>query len=270
MEDVFWIFPLLWLLLGVVTGFLAGLFGIGGGALMVPVLTSLFLWQGIPSQWVVHMALATSMSAIILTAMSSVRAHHRFGAVDWSVVWSMAPGVIVGGWLTAWWTGAVSSAWLAIFFTLFIGGISIRLFFSGQPSPSGKLPGRAGLAGAGAVIGSISSLVAIGGGSLTVPFLVWRGKSIHQAVATSAGVGLPIALAGTAGYLMSGLQAEGLPPGSLGFIYLPAMLSVAAMSLLTAPLGAKFSHRLPVATLKRLFGLLLMGLCGWMLYTLFG
>lgn len=105
---------------------------------------------------------------------------------------------------------------------------------------------------------------------MTVPFLVWKGKSIHQAVATSAGVGLPIALAGTAGYLMSGLQAEGLPSGSLGFIYLPAMLTVAAMSLLTAPIGARFSHRLPVATLKRLFGLLLMGLCGWMLYTLFG
>ncbi|MEX0593880.1 MAG: sulfite exporter TauE/SafE family protein [Balneolaceae bacterium] len=270
MEETVWIFPVLWLLLGMVTGFLAGLFGIGGGGLMVPVLTTLFLWQGISSEWVVHMALATSMSAIIVTAMSSVRAHHRFGAVDWKVVWSMTPGVIFGGWFTAWWTGSVSSAWLAIFFTLFMGGVSIRLFFSGQPTPSGDLPGRTGLAGAGALIGSISSLVAIGGGSLTVPFLVWKGKSIHQAVATSAGVGLPIALAGTAGYLMSGLQVQGLPQGSLGFIHLPAMICVASMSLLTAPLGARLSHRLPVVILKRLFGGLLMVLCAWMLYSLFG
>lgn len=270
MEQAFWFFPVLWLLLGVVTGFLAGLFGIGGGALMVPALTSLFIWQGIPPEWVVHMALATSMSAIIVTAMSSVRAHHRFGAVDWKVVWSMAPGVILGGWLAAWWAGSVSSALLAIFFTIFMGGVSIRLFFSGQPTPSGTLPGRTGLAATGAVIGSISSLVAIGGGSLTVPFLVWRGKSIHQAVGTSAGVGLPIALAGTAGYLMSGLQTSGLPAGSVGFIYLPAMVPIATMSLLTAPLGAKLSHRLPVTTLKRLFGGLLTALCGWMLYSLFG
>lgn len=260
----------MWLALGLMTGFLAGLFGIGGGGLMVPVLTTLFLWQGIPEQWVVHMALATSMAAIVVTAISSVRAHHRFGAVDWVVVRRMAPGVILAGWATAWWTGRIPSEWLAIFFTLFMSGVSVRLFLSGQPSSSRGLPGRTGLATAGALIGSVSSLVAIGGGSLTVPFLVWRGKTIHQAVATSAGVGLPIALAGTAGYLTGGWGASGLPVGSFGFIHLPAMVSIASMSLLTAPLGARCSHRLPVSTLKRLFGLLILCLCAWMLYSLFG
>lgn len=249
-----------YLALGSLVGFLAGLFGIGGGALMVPILTTLFMMQGFPAGQVVHLALATSMASIIATSISSLRAHHRHGAVIWPVVASLAPGVVAGTFGAALLASRASSSALAIFFTCFILYISVRMLFDLRPRPSRELPGSLGLMAAGGGIGSVSALAAIGGGSLTVPFLVWCNVTITRAVGTSAAVGLPIALAGTAGYLAGGWGAGGLPDWSLGYIYLPAVAAISLTSVLTAPAGAAFSHRLPLHTLRRLFALFLLAL----------
>lgn len=260
---IYWI---LYILLGAVTGFLAGLFGIGGGGIMVPVLTILYLWQGIEPDVVVHMALATSMAAIMVTSLSSLRAHHARKAVLWPVALRLAVGVLVGTYVTASLTWRLSGDLLAVIFTLFMGFVAYRMVSNSEISVRGRLPGTLGLSAAGAGIGSLSALVAIGGGSLTVPFLTGCNISIHKAIGTSAAIGFPIALAGTAGYLSSGWGVSGLPAASIGYIYLPAALSISVMSVLTAPLGASVAHSLPVRSLRRLFGLLLLVLALLMLY----
>ncbi|MEX2585992.1 MAG: sulfite exporter TauE/SafE family protein [Balneolaceae bacterium] len=260
---IYWI---LYILLGAVTGFLAGLFGIGGGGVMVPVLTILYLWQGIQADVVVHMALATSMAAIMFTSLSSLRAHHSRKSVLWPVAFRLAAGVLIGTYVTASLTWRLSGDLLALIFTLFMGFVAYRMISNRELSVRGQLPGSLGLSAAGAGIGSLSALVAIGGGSLTVPFLAGCNVSIHKAIGTSAAIGFPIALAGTAGYLSSGWGIPGLPAGSVGYIYLPAALAVSVMSVLTAPLGASVAHSLPVRSLRRLFGLLLLALSLMMLY----
>lgn len=260
-----------WLLaytgLGALVGLLAGLFGIGGGGVMVPVLTMLFVAQGFPTEHLVHMALATSMAAIVPTAIASLRAHHRHGAVLWPVVVRMTPGILLGTFAATFLASYISAKPLAIFFSIFMSFVALQLFLDRKPKPSRHLPGTAGLTAAGAGIGGISALVAIGGGSLTVPFLAWCNVAVPVAIGTSAAVGLPVALAGAAGYLMNGLQVNDLPEFTLGYIYWPAVLSVASLSLVTAPLGARLAHRLPVKLLKKLFGILSMLLALQMLRT---
>ena len=260
-----------WLLaymsLGAVVGLLAGLFGIGGGGVMVPVLTMLFVAQGFPPEHMVHMALATSMAAIVPTALASMRAHHRHGAVLWPVVVRMTPGILLGTFGATFLASYIAAKPLAIFFSVFMSFVALQLFLDRKPTPSRQLPGTAGLTAAGAGIGGISALVAIGGGSLTVPFLAWCNVAIPVAIGTSAAAGLPVALAGALGYLVNGWQTTGLPDFTLGFIYWPAVLSVATLSLLTAPLGARLAHRLPVKLLKKLFGMLSLLLALQMLRT---
>jgi uncharacterized membrane protein YfcA len=260
-----------WLLaymsLGAMVGLLAGLFGIGGGGVMVPVLTMLFVAQGFPPEHLVHMALATSMAAIVPTALASLRAHHRHGAVLWSVVARMTPGILLGTFGATFLASYLPAKPLAIFFSIFMSFVALQLFLDRKPTPSRQLPGTAGLTAAGAGIGGISALVAIGGGSLTVPFLAWCNVSIPVAIGTSAAAGLPVALAGALGYWLNGWQIHGLPQFTLGFIYWPAVLSVASLSLLTAPLGASLAHRLPVKLLKKLFGILSLLLALQMLRT---
>jgi uncharacterized membrane protein YfcA len=260
-----WLFA--YLALGLLTGLLAGLFGIGGGAVMVPVLTVMFAAQGFAPDYVVHLALGTSMATIIPTSLSSLRAHHKHGAVLWSAVRGLAPGILLGTFAATFLAAILSPRPLAIFFCFFMSYVAAQMILNRKPSPSRQLPGAIGLAAVGGGIGSISALVAIGGGTMTVPFLTWCNVRLQTAIGTSAAVGLPIALAGTTGYLINGWGTAGLPDNTLGFVYWPAVLAMAAASLFSAPLGAKLAHKLPVATLKKLFAALIIVLALQMLRT---
>lgn len=254
--------------LGAFAGFMAGLLGIGGGGIMVPLLTSIFLGMGINADNVVHLALGTSMATIVTTSFSSMRAHHARQAVLWQVVRQMAPAVIAGTFLATFVAAQIPSLYLAIFFALFMGYVSVQMLINKKPKPSRSAASTGELLGVGAGIGAISALVSIGGGSLTVPYLTWRNIDIKQAIGTSAAMGLPISLAGAAGYLLN--QDAGLAalPHTIGFVYWPAVLLMSVFSFFSAPLGAKLAHRLPVASLKKVFALLLMLLSLKMLTTL--
>ena len=269
--DAWWLLEPNWILiylgLGAVVGFFAGLLGIGGGGIMVPILTSLFAMQGFPHEHLVHMALATSMAAIIVTSVASLRAHHKHRAVIWPVVVSVAPGIIAGTFAGAVVAAMIPTVPLAIFFVVFMSYVALQMMLNVKPKPSRELPGKLGLSAVGMIIGVVSALVAIGGGSLSVPFMAWCNVKLQNAIGTSAAIGLPIALSGSLGYWLSGWHAEALPALSFGYIYLPAVLSMTILSVMTAPVGAALAHRLPVAILKKLFAVMLIALSGKMLHT---
>ncbi|MDI4633350.1 sulfite exporter TauE/SafE family protein [Pelomonas sp. V22] len=253
--------------LGLVSGFLAGLLGIGGGMLMVPLLTALLSQRGVGADMSVKMAIATSMATIMFTSLSSVRAHHKLGAVRWDIVRHMAPGILVGG-LAA---GAgvfalVKGAALALIFAAFVSFSGLQMLRDKKPSPTRQLPERAGLVGVGSGIGLLSGLVGAGGGFVSVPFMTWCNVPMHMAVATSAALGFPIALANTFGYLLGGWELEPALPGALGYLYLPALAVIATASVLMAPLGARAAHAMDVKQLKRAFAGLLFLLAGYMLW----
>lgn len=252
--------------IGACAGFMAGLFGIGGGALMVPLLAMTFDAQGIGSDHLLHLALGTSMATIIFTAVSSARAHDRHGAVMWPVVLRIVPGILFGTGLGTLGAAQVSTRDLALFFGLFMLYIAAQMVVGLRPKPSRHLPGAPGMFTAGTAIGAISALVAIGGGTLTVPFLTWCNVRVQHAIGTSAAVGMPIALGGTVGYIWNGWHVHGLPAYSLGYVYLPALALVMLGSVVAAPFGARLAHRLPVERLKRYFALLLVVLAAKMLH----
>ncbi len=256
------------LALGAMTGFAAGLLGIGGGMLLTPFLTLILSTQNFPEQHVVHVAIATSLATILFTSISSVRAHHQRGAVLWKVVWAVAPGILVGALIGAQIAGRLPTFWIATIFALFVGFSALQMLRDRKPHAARQLPGAAGMFGAGNGIGLISSLVGAGGGFISVPFMVWCNVKIHNAVATSAALGFPIAAAGTVGYIIAGWNTPGLPglPQTLGFIYLPALITVVTTSVLTAPLGAKVAHSMDTKPLKRIFALVLFVLASYMFY----
>lgn len=254
--------------LGAFAGFFAGLLGVGGGAIMVPVLALMFAAQGFPDGHLMHVALGTSMATIIFTSISSLRAHHGHGAVIWPIVRTIAPGIVVGTILGAQIAGRVPTRPLALFFAAFITYVAVQMILNVKPKPSRELPGKAGMFGVGGFIGLVSALVAIGGGSLSVPFMTWCNVKVHHAIGTSAAIGLPIALAGTVGYLIAGHDATGLPEGSFGFIYLPALAGTVVASMLVAPIGARVAHSLPVPTIKKIFAGVLILLSAKMLHGL--
>ena len=254
------------LLLGVFSGFIAGLLGIGGGLIIVVFMTMLLTKQGMPGQYVVKMAIATSLATICFTSISSVRSHHRHGAVRWDIVRLLAPGIVVGSLLGAQIVKALPALALTLLFAAFIGFSGTQMLLDRKPKPTRQLPGGAGMAGAGAGIGVASALVGAGGGFVSVPFMAWCNVPMHNAVATSAALGFPIALAGTIGYIVAGWSLHDMPRGSLGFIYLPALATIAAASVVAAPLGARLAHRLQVTQLKRIFAVMLYAVAGYMLY----
>ncbi|GAB1391973.1 sulfite exporter TauE/SafE family protein [Rhodocyclaceae bacterium] len=258
-----------YLILGAVAGFFAGLLGVGGGAIMVPVLALMFAAQGFPEAHLMHLALGTSLATIVFTSISSLRAHHRHGAVQWPIVRAIAPGILIGTFLGAQLASVMPTRPLAIFFTVFMSYVAFQMLANIKPKPARQLPGPLGMFAVGNGIGTISALVAIGGGSLSVPFMTWCNVKMHHAIGTSAAIGLPIAVAGTLGYLVGGHGAIGLPAGSFGYIYLPALAACVAMSMLTAPLGAKAAHQLPVATLKKIFAGVILLLLAKMVHGLF-
>lgn len=264
MAGYWWLaFPVL----GAVVGVAAGLLGIGGGGIMVPVLTALFVARGFPQEQVVHVALGTSMAAIVPTALASMRAHHAKGAVLWDVVQKITPGILLGTFAATFVASYLSTVTLSVFFACFMAYVAIQMWRDGKPQPHRDIPGRWALSGVGVGIGAISALVAIGGGTLSVPFLMWCNVNIRNAIATSAGVGFPIALAGTAGYMLNGWGVPGLPDHTIGFVYWPAVVLIAATSFFTTRLGVHLAHSLPVPTLKKVFGVLLVLLSLKMLHS---
>ena len=252
--------------IGCVVGFLAGLLGIGGAITMIPVLTVIFGREHFPEGHIVHMAIATAQATIVFTSVSSARAHARRGAVLWRVVWGLTPGILIGSLVGPQIVARMSSALLAGIFALFTGTAALQMLFDRKPKATRDLPGRTRLLGVGTVIGVLSSMVGAGGGFLSVPFMTLCSVRIHQAVATSAALGFPIAVAGTVGYIIAGLGQEGLPPYSIGYIYLPALAAIVAASMLCAPLGVRVAHRLPVAKLRRIFAGLLLAVAAFMVW----
>ena len=253
--------------LGIATGFLAGLLGIGGGMLMVPFITIIMSNRGVAPDLAVKMAIATSMATIIFTSISSVWAHHQRGAVRWDIVKRLAPGIVVGGLAGSLGVFALlKGAYLAIFFGLFVGFSATQMFLDKKPEPTRQLPGTTGLLTAGGLIGFLSGLVGAGGAFISVPFMTWCNVAVRHAVATSAALGFPIAAANVVGYIISGLNAQNLPVGAFGYIWLPALGVIATCSFLIAPLGAKAAHTLPIGKLKRIFASLLYVLAIYMLY----
>lgn len=257
------------LALGAFVGFAAGLLGIGGGMLQVPFMTYILAMQGFAPEYTVHVAIATSLATIMFTSLSSVRAHHKRGAVLWPVVALLAPGILIGSWIGPWLGAQMNSAALAGFFAVFVALSATQMLIDKKPAAARELPKAPGMFAAGGVIGTLAGLVGAGGGFISVPFMTWCNVKIHNAVATSAALGFPIALAGTLSNVFHGWNAPGLPAGSLGFVYLPALVVIAAASVMTAPLGARTAHSLPVKTLKKVFALVLYALAAYMAYHAF-
>lgn len=247
----------LYLATGLVAGFLAGLFGVGGGLIIVPMLTFIFIAQSFPDQHIVHLALGTSLASIIFTSLSSIRAHHIHGAVHWHAVKRITPGVVLGALAGTVLAARLDTRALAIVFVLFVFYVATQILLGFRPKPTRALPNGAGMTFTGTIIGAVSSLVGIGGGTLSVPFLVWCNLVLPRAIGTSAAIGLPIALAGTLGYVANGLAVPGLPEYAIGFVYPPALAGVMLGSVVTVPFGAKLTHSLPVDRLRKMFAVLL-------------
>ncbi len=249
---------LYYLLLGALAGTLAGMFGIGGGLIIVPVLAFIFKAQGFDPGVIMHLALGTSLATIVVTSLSSIRTHHQYGAVQWAVVVRLSAGIMVGALCGAFLAGQISSGWLQKIFAAFALLVAFQMVLELRPEVGHHLPGRVVLAGVGGVIGMISALIGIGGGSMTTPFLLWCGVAVRQAIATSAACGLPIAMAGALGYWLAGIGADGLPQWSSGYLYWPALIGVVTSSVVCAPFGARMTHQLlSPRVLKRGFALLL-------------
>jgi uncharacterized membrane protein YfcA len=251
-------------LLGTVTGFIAGLLGIGGAMLMVPFVTIILQHRDFPADIAVKMAVATSLATICFTSLSSMRAHHARGAVRWPIVALLAPGIIVGSMLGAQIGASLPGKTLSVVFAAFVALSATQMVMDRKPHAARTLPGRAGMFGVGGAIGVISSLVGAGGAFMSVPFMAWCNVKIHDAVGTSSALGFPIALAGTAGYIWAGRDLPHLP-GSIGYIYVPALLAIAAASVFLAPVGARTAHRMDIRPLRRLFAGVLYVLAAYFL-----
>ena len=256
------LFSALYLITGAIAGLLAGLLGIGGGLVIVPALIWVFTAGGIDTSVTVHLAVGTSLATIIFTSISSIRAHHLHGAVNWQLVRRLAIGLMLGAMLGALVADLLSTKWLQRTFACFVMLVSIQMVVKGKLPIIRKLPDTMGLLLAGSLIGTVSAIVGIGGGSLTTPFLTACGIGIRYAVATSAACGLPIAIMGTLGFIFTGWTQQQLPSYSTGYVYWPAFLGIVSASILTAPLGAKLAHSVPVVILSRVFAafLFLVGL----------
>lgn len=251
---------LLFLATGAVAGLLAGLFGVGGGLIMVPALAFLLPSLGVAESIAMQIAIGTSLAVIAVTSVASLVAHHRRGGVLWPVVARLGPGLALGAVAGAYTAHLLSGVVLQRIVGIGALLVAAQMFADRKPPAAAELPGTPGLVGAGTVIGLLSALIGIGGGSLTVPFLSWCKVGIRQAVGTSAACGMPIAWAGAAGFIAAGWALPGVPPPSLGYVSLPAFAGIAAASVLTAPLGARLAHHLPPPVLKRAFAVLLTGI----------
>jgi uncharacterized membrane protein YfcA len=255
--------------MGGLAGVMAGLLGIGGGALIVPVLMFVFERQGVNPEIRMQLALGTSLATIVFTALSSVAAHQRRGAVDWTIFRRIAPGIVAGGLIGAAVASSLASRTLQILFVVFLFALAAQYSRGTTATAAHRtLPGVTGFSAAGAVIGAVSAFFGIGGGSLSVPFMTWCSVPVKRAIATSAAIGLPIALSTTVGFIVAGWNDPRLPPWSFSYVLLPAFLGVVVASVATAPFGARLAHRLPEKTLRRIFALFVAVLGLRMLWSL--
>jgi uncharacterized membrane protein YfcA len=253
------------LICGSASGFLAGLLGIGGGMILVPFMILVFNHAGFNQEVIVHMAIASGMATIPFTSLSAVNAHHKHGSIQWKLVWAMAPGLVIGSLIGGSKIfDALKTSWLSLFFAIFLVYTATQMLLNKKPQPGRELPGGIGLFSFGAFAGAISSLVGAGGAVLTVPFMLWCNVKPHIAMASSSGLGFPIAIASTIGYIYGSWGHPNLPAWSLGYVYLPAVLCIATVSVLMAPHGAKMARKLNVAALKRVFGIILFFLAAFM------
>lgn len=242
---------------GAAAGFFAGLLGIGGGAIVVPLLVWLFEAQGLPKTDILHLAVGTAMATILFTSVSSVRAHAVRGAIRWEIARNMTPGILAGGLVGSWIASFIPTAAFAALFTAVIYVAATSILLDRRPKPSRQPLGFAGMFIAWFLVSALSAFAAVGGSFMTVPFMLWCNVPILSAIGTAAAIGFPIALAGTIGFVVTGLHRAGLPPYSVGFVFLPALAGVVVASILAAPVGAGVAHRLPSRWLKRIFALLL-------------
>lgn len=249
---------LLYPVLGIFAGLTAGLLGVGGGIIVVPVLIYAFTALGFSADVLTHMAVGTSLATIIITSAGSVYQHHRKGAVLWPVLAWFTVGLVAGALLGAKVADLLQGRVLQSLFGLFALVIAWQMLRGLKPKAARALPGPFGLSVSGVVIGTVSAIFGIGGGSLSVPFFTWCNMKMQDAVGTSSAGGMPIAIAGAAGFIWTGWQHPHLPAHSLGYVYLPALLGIAITSVIFAQIGARWAHRLPAATLKKIFALLLV------------
>ncbi len=258
----------LYFVVGCAAGFCGGLLGIGGGLIVVPVLAMLFAAQHIAEPLVMPLALGTSLASIVFTSLASIRAHHARQAVNWPLVRQMAPGLVLGAALGGMLSTQFSSTALKVFFLAFAVIAATQMLLarqSPQPQHARALPGATPLFAAGSAIASIASLTGCGGASMSVPFMSRCSVPMRSAIGSASAVSLPVALAGTAVYMLNGWNKAGLPPLSVGYVYLPALIAIILGSALAVPLGAALSHRLPVAALKKCFAFMLYAVAGKML-----
>ncbi len=248
---------LLLLGMGAVAGLMAGLLGIGGGIIIVPVLALVFQGQGVDMAVLMHVAIGTSLATIVVTSLSSIRAHQKRGAIDWAVFRFITPGILVGALAGAAIADMLSGHSLQLIFAVFMLLVASQMARGNVAKPHRQLPGRGGMLVAGGIIGTVSSLMGVGGGSMSVPFLTWCNMAVRRAVATSAAIGLPIAVGGVLGYLINGWGVPARPPYSVGFVNLPAFLGIVGASTAFAPLGARIAHTIPPTILKRVFAVFL-------------
>ncbi|MBU3614502.1 sulfite exporter TauE/SafE family protein [Polynucleobacter sp. Latsch14-2] len=254
------------LLCGSISGFLAGLLGIGGGMILVPFMIVVFNHLGFNQSVIVHMAIATGMATILFTTSSAIWAHHKHNSIDWKLVAALSPGLVFGGLIGgSELFEALKTSWLSLFFAIFIIYSSIQMLINKKPKPGRNLPGSLGLFSFGALAGALASLVGAGGAFITIPFMLWCNVKPHVAMASSSGLGFPIAAAATIGYMYGSWGDPNLPAGSLGFVYLPAVACIVVVSVFTAPFGAKLARKLNVTQLKRVFGVMLFFLAAFML-----
>jgi uncharacterized membrane protein YfcA len=259
--------PALWAIfvaLGAYVGFLAGLLGIGGGFTIVPVLAEVFAHQDIGTMHLMPLAIGTSAASIVFTAFASARAHHKRGAVAWPIVQAMAPGLVIGSLAGPQIASALPMRVMAAVVGSFTWLAALRMFVAGAPRATRPLPGKPAMFGVGVLIGVVAGMVGTGGAFLAVPFMTRSDIRMHTAVATSAAIGWPVALASALGFVFAGWHADGLPAYSLGYVYLPALAGIVVVSMLFAPLGARAAHAMPVARLRVAFALLLFVLGAWM------
>lgn len=244
--------------MGAVAGTLAGLLGVGGGIIIVPVLVLVFEHQGVNHEVLMHTAIGTSLATIVITSISSIRSHQKHKAVLWQVFRQITPGILLGAFLGALVAKVIAGDDLRIAFGVFMLVVALQMIYGGATKPQRQLPGQAGMLVVGTLIGGVASLMGVGGGAMSVPFMTWCNVSIHNAVATSAAIGFPLAVAGTTGFIIAGWTVADRTPFSVGYVNVPAFFSIVIASILFAPLGAKLTHRISARRLKLIFGLFLL------------
>lgn len=259
---------LLYLCSGVLAGLISGMLGIGGGIVLVPILLAIFHHLAMPSDLTTHMAIGTSLATIVFTSLSAVYAQYRRQAIDWELIGRLAPATVLGSFLSGYLAGFIPGHILKSLFAVFLTLAAIQLLSNWRPAAQRSLPGTAMLWGIGTGIGALSALLGIGGGTLTVPFLNWCNVDMRRAIATSTALGSTLAIFGAMGFVVAGLHQSKLPPWSFGYISLPALLGISSSAILLAPVGVYFAHRLPVMSLKKIFGLLLLMLAFNMLWNI--